>query len=342
MYGPCKQILPQFNHSIMEYNDVVVLARRAIQSIRKFILDLFWPLRLDQGDSTHWAYKPTTTNSSCLFIQLLNLDTRFQIYKHLVPGRQEVQVIDIFEPQDDKSKALTALLSTNHEIHDEILLWYSQNTSWLTRTGPRGNAIQLLPTVQNTKYLLKWTSNFGYSWGSSKAEAAWHQFCFHNSTKSPIGPLVVEFYFSGSLEALSAFERLFAEAYCIEMERGHMVAKPLPIAPFLTSIEVVLVFNMDNHSWIPTLIPRPSFPPGSRITRCQNWGKELDTIWKIMWHGIGGCSIVENCGGDLGACMMSRRSRHPKLSWSVIGMRTEKNGNIRRTLIASNHPYSLD
>lgn len=326
----------------MGYNDVVVLARCAIQSIRRFILDLFWPLRLGHGDSTHWAHKLTNTNNSCLFLQLLNLDTRFQIYKHLVPDRQEVQVIDIFEPQDDNSKALTALLSTNHEIRDEILLWYSQNTSWLTRRGPRGNAIQLLPTVQNTKYLLKWTSDFGYSWVPSKAEKAWHQFCFHNSTESPIGPLVVEFYFPSSLEALSAFERLFAEPYRIEMGRRQAVAEPLPIAPFLTSIEIVLLLIKDNHSWIPIPRRRTPIPRGrTLITRARGWDKSLDTAWKIIWHDIGGCSIVSKCGGDLGACMMRHSSRHPKLNWSVIRIRTV-NGTIRRTLVADNRLLSLD
>lgn len=286
----------------MTYNDTVILTQLATQSNRRLMLDLLWPIRLGQGDGTHLAHEPM--NSGCLFLQLLNLDTRFQIYKHLVPDPQAVQVVDIFEPKDGGSKALTALLSTNHEIHQEVLLWYSQNTSWLTRRGPRGNAIQLLPTVQNTKYRLKWTSDFGCQRMPSKAMEAWHQFCFHNSTQSTIGPLVVEFHLSSDQEALSAFERLFAEPYRIEMGRRGAAVGPLPIAAFLTSIEIVLPLIEDNDSQAP-------IPPG------WNWDEKLDNALKILWHNIGGCSTVRRCGGLL-TCKTRRRSRHPKLSWSML------------------------
>jgi hypothetical protein len=261
-----------------------------------------WSILLGQGDGTHLTHKPT--NSGCLFLQLLNLDSRFQIYKHLVPNPQAVQVIDICQPEDGGSKALTALLSTNHEIRHEVLLWYSQNMSWLTRQGPRGNVIQLLPTVQNTKYYLKWTSDFGCSQTPSKAVEAWHQFCFHNSTQASIGPLVVEFHLPSEQEVLSAFERLFAEPYRIEMGRRRAGVGPLPIAVFLTSMEVILPLVEGNDSQAP-------IPPD------WNWDEKLDNAWKIMWHNIGGCSTVWKCGG-LWTCPKRRRSRHPKLSWSML------------------------
>jgi len=254
---------------------------------------------MEVGNSTHRASELADKN--CLFFRLLNLDVRFQIYQHLVPGPQTCQIVDIFEPKDSGSKALTALLSTNHKIRYEVLLWYSQNMSWLTRKGPRGNAIQLVPTVQNTKYRLRWTSEFGSSQIPSKEVEAWHRFCFHNSTQSVIGPLVIEIYLTSNHEALSAFERLFAEPYRLEMRKRRAAVGPLPIAPFLTSIEVVLhlIEDIDSHALI-----LPSW----------NWDEKLNNALQILWHDIGGCSTTRRCGG-LVTCMTRRRSRHPKLSW---------------------------
>ena len=82
-------------------------------------------------------FENNPASNNCLFLRILNLDIRFQIYENLVPNPQTCQIIDIFEPEDSGSKALTALLSTNHKIRYEVLLWYSQNTSWLTRKGLR-------------------------------------------------------------------------------------------------------------------------------------------------------------------------------------------------------------
>lgn len=261
------------------------------QSNYRLMLGLFSPIRLDQGDETR---------GGCLFLQLLNLDIRFKIYKHLVPDRQAVQVVDIFEPQDKGSKALTALLRTNTQIHDEILLWYAHNTSWLTRRGPRGDAIQLIPTIQNTKYLLRWTSDFDCSRTPSKAMEAWYQFCFHNFTLSTIGPLVIEYHLSSDQEALSAFERLFSEPYRIQMARTGKAVGPLPIAAFLTSIEIILPLVKNNNN------NQALLSPG------WNPNEKLDKYLKIPWHDIGGCSRVRRCGG-LPTCMNRRRSRHPKL-----------------------------
>jgi len=244
-------------------------------------------------------FENNPASNNCLFLRILNLDIRFQIYENLVPNPQTCQIIDIFEPEDSGSKALTALLSTNHKIRFEVLLWYSQNTSWLTRKGPRGNLIQLIPTVQNTKYRLRWTNEFGSSQMPSKEVEAWHRFCFYNSTQSTIGPLVLEFYISSNEEALSAFKRLFAEPYRIEMEKRKVAIGPLPLASFLTSIEVVLpLIENDNDlsNW--------------------NWDEQLHTALQILWHNIGGCSIFRRCGGLL-TCKTRRRSRHPKLSWRI-------------------------
>ena len=218
-----------------------------------------------------------------------------------MPNPQTVQVINIFQPEDGGSKALTVLLSTNHEIRREVLLWYSQNMSWLTQWGPRGNIIQLVPTVKNTKYHLKWTSDFGCSQIPSKAMEAWHQFCFYNSTRSNIGPLVVEFHLPSKQEVLSAFESLFAEPYRIEMTKRRAALGPLPIAAFLTSIEIIL----------PRIEGNDSQAPG------WNWDEKLDNALKILWHNIGGCSTVRKFGGLL-TCKTRRRSRHPKLSWSIL------------------------
>jgi hypothetical protein len=258
---------------------------------------------LGQADGTYLTHKPT--NSGCLFLQLLNLDSRFQIYKHFVPNPQAVQVINICQPEDSGSKGLTALLSTNHEIRHEVLLWYSQNMSWLTQQGPRGNVIQLLPTVQNTKYYLKWTSDFGCSQTPSTAVLAWHQFCFHNSTQSSIGPLVVEFHLPSAQEVLSAFGRLFSEPYRIEIGRRRARTGRIPIAVFLTSIEVILPLVEHKDSQAP-------IPPDWK------WDEKLDTTWETMWHNIGGCgSTVWKCGG-LESCSKRRRARRPKLSWTML------------------------
>jgi len=234
---------------------------------------------------------------------LLNSDTRFQIYDYLAPDRHASQIIKIFEPNKENSaKALDALMRTSHEIRDDVLLWFSRNTSWLTLSGPKGNAIQLLPKIQNTQYLLKWTSDFGCSHIPSKAVEAWHQFCFHNTAQSPIEPLVIEFHLSTRQDALSAFERLFAEPYRIEMAKRRTAVGPLPIAPFLTSIEIIIFVDKTDRR--------------TRMPRRWDLGEKLGRAWAIIWHDIGGCSTVRKCGG-LWTCTRRRRSRHPKLSWCI-------------------------
>ncbi len=100
---------------------MVILAKQAITSFYRLMLDLLWPILVGQGDETH--LEPEPTNSGCLFLQLLNLDTRFQIYKYLVPVPKVLQVVDVFEPKDCGSKALTARLTTSHEIHYDVLVW---------------------------------------------------------------------------------------------------------------------------------------------------------------------------------------------------------------------------
>jgi hypothetical protein len=283
----------------MSYNEMIFLPQ----------LDWVWVFRLGQGDSKRGENGPTVPTArteNCQFLTLLNSDTRFQIYDYLAPDRHTSQIIDIFEPNKDNSaKALDILMSTSHEIHDDVLLWLSQNSSWLTLRGPRGNVIQLLPTIQNTKYLLKWTSDFGCSHIPSKAVEAWHQFCFHNTTQSPIGPLVIEFHLPTRQDALSAFERLFAEPYRIEMGKRRVAVGPLPIAPFLTSIEIIICWWCLDETDARTRMPRR-----------WNLDEKLRNAWAMTWHDVGGCSTVRKCGG-LGTCRRRRRSRHPQLIWSI-------------------------
>lgn len=127
-------------------------------------------------------HEPTVSN--CHFTQILNPDIRFLIYRQLLDlDPNLVQVIDILHPENNGSGALAPLLSTNHEVRNEICTWLSTNQSWLARTRPMCDRIQLLPTIQNTKYLLKWTSDFDCSPTPSRAMEAWHKFCFHKSTQ---------------------------------------------------------------------------------------------------------------------------------------------------------------
>jgi hypothetical protein len=287
------------NGAAVIYKKKVVMAQLTMQSNRRLMLYLRWSIRL--GQRTKRAQKLRTR--TCLFLQLLSLDIRFQIYKQLVPEPQAIQVVDIFEPEDDNSKALTALLSTNHQIRHEIQLWYSQNNSWLTRREPRGNAIQLFSTVKNTIYHLKWTTDFGCSFIPSKEVEAWHQFCFHNFTQSPIGPLVIEFQLSSRREALVAFERLFTEPYRIEMGRRKTAVGPLPMAAFLTSIEIIFPL-------VETNVTQAGMLPGWK------WDEMLGLAWNILWHNARGCFTVTKCD-DMFECIFSGGLRRPKFSWSM-------------------------
>lgn len=82
---------------------------------------------------------------------------------------------------------------------------------------------------------------------------------------------------------------------------------PLPIASFLTSIEIVLPLIEDDDD------------SGAIILLGWNWDEKLDNAWRILWHDIIGCSTVKKCGGVL-TCTAGRRSRYPKLSWSISGI----------------------
>ena len=112
----------------MAYNDTNVLARFATNCLHQLMRELLWPMHSSQGGSTHRTLEKT--NCSWHFLQILTLDTRFQIYQRLVPDPQVVQTVDILEPEEAGSKALAAFLTTNHEIRRDVLNWYSKKTSW--------------------------------------------------------------------------------------------------------------------------------------------------------------------------------------------------------------------
>ena len=83
--------------ALVKHSGTVFLAQLTTQSNHWVMLNLL-SILLGQADGTHLTHKPT--NSGCLFLQLLNLDSRFQVYKHFVPNPQAVQVINICQPED--------------------------------------------------------------------------------------------------------------------------------------------------------------------------------------------------------------------------------------------------
>lgn len=244
----------------------------------------------EPGDNrTHLTSKPT--NSNCLLLDLLNLDVRFQIYTNLLPDRNTVQVIDIVNPIDEDSRTLTALMNTNSAIRQDVLLWYSQNTSWLTNTGLRGdNTIQLRPTVQNTKYIYKFTDDFLF-WRLQRPQetAAWKRLWPYVSTQETIGPLVIELNLSSSLEIQSAMEWLFVKAHDIHKARNRGAgARPGPMAPFTTSVEFL-------------------FPVGKNPNPLSFWEGVLRAWVSQGAHQMAGC-CVDRC---------SRKKWALGMTWSV-------------------------
>lgn len=204
----------------------------------------------EPGDNStpHLTSKPT--NSDCPFLDLLDLDVRFQIYTNILPDRNTEQVIDIFDPVDEHSRTLTALMSTNSKIRKDVLLWYSHNTSWLTNTGLRGdNTIQLRSTEQNTEYRCRFTNKPLSSRMSPQEIAAWERFWHYVSTQETIGPLVVEVHVSSDWEIESALEWLFLKCRDIQgVRRRKAGAGPWPTAPFWIIAELVLPFCKDIES----------------------------------------------------------------------------------------------
>jgi len=323
----------------MTCNEAIFLLQLTAQSNRRFMLDLLWPFRPCQGISRHEQHEENEReeedekyeeyekinrgfpfypvpdldtlfqeNRESPFLTVLNSDIRFQIYDLLVDlvARYETHVVDIFKPRHGGARALVPLMSVSRETRDDVLLWVSQNTSWLMRKGPVGNFIQPIPTIDNVKYLLKWTSDFGCSQIPSKEVEAWHQFCFHYPFKSPIAPLVIEFHLSSCQDVLSAFRRLFAEPYRIEIAKRRAAVGPLPIAPLLTSIEIVMCLSNADSEY-------------RDLDGWRDWDAKLRKAWRVIWHGIGGCSTVQKCGG-LGSCIRAsrRRSGIPILDWTLL------------------------
>jgi len=150
----------------------------------------------------------------CLFLQLLSLDVRFEIYKHIALSESSetlivpvIHVVDILEPQKNSLQPLTALLNTSHQIHQELLIWYSKNRSWLRYSGDQ---IFVHPTLKNTRYYLKWTDDFGASFTPSKEVESWYRFCFENPAPSVIGHLTIDFHID-LFEVPSTIRILFSD-----------------------------------------------------------------------------------------------------------------------------------
>ena len=256
--------------------------------------------------------KPTST---CLFLQSLHHDIRFQIYTYVaLSDSDNLRTYDILDPQNDHPYPLTHLRMINKTIREEIDCWYTQNTSWVTRAHGQ---IYATPRITNARYYLRWTEDIDSSFIPSNRMLTWHRFCFENPRPSTIGHLVIDFQLLLQY-APSTFCRMFAEPYRIESARnGYIKDRVLPIAASFSSVEIVFRADGSAARLHPGVLLRDWLILWREIGQTQ-W-RDLDKGRQITFRVMHEQEVWEECVINIHTDLINLMNPLRTPWWMIVG-----------------------